>query len=253
MGETFYTVLGVEADAEVESIRSAYRDLVKEHHPDISDDPDAPERFKRLTTAKKVLVDDGERARYDRLGHDAYVRQHVDSSVWSVGTPGRDRTSTTETQRAGGRRTAGTRDRRDRRSPGGTDQRTRQRTQTSGPTPGHREPTGGTARRRRHHTAAGTSGGQSWQQASAVYQRADTDVDPGSSVLRSVFDGARAVGPWLIVHFVLILSALATGWFTFTQASNSATMSLPAVIVSILMVGAVIFLSIIHAVSQIYS
>jgi hypothetical protein len=56
MGETFYTALGVDGDADGDAIRRAYRDLVKECHPDVSDDPTAPERFKRLTTARNVLL-----------------------------------------------------------------------------------------------------------------------------------------------------------------------------------------------------
>lgn len=82
MGETFYTILGVDPDATAAQIRRGYRDQVKECHPDVNDAPDANRRFKRLTTARDVLLDDDERARYDRLGHDSYVRRHVDSSAW---------------------------------------------------------------------------------------------------------------------------------------------------------------------------
>jgi len=73
MGETYYEVLGVDSNATVDEIESAYRDRVLETHPDHSDDPDAAEQFKRVTTAKSVLTDETERTRYDRLGHDAYV------------------------------------------------------------------------------------------------------------------------------------------------------------------------------------
>ncbi|MDS0477429.1 DnaJ domain-containing protein [Natrinema sp. 1APR25-10V2] len=73
MGETYYDVLGVERDATQDDIESAYRDRVLETHPDHSDAPDAAEQFKRVTTARSVLTDGAERARYDRLGHEAYV------------------------------------------------------------------------------------------------------------------------------------------------------------------------------------
>ena len=73
MADTYYDVLGVPPDADQEAIRSAYREKVKETHPDVSDDPDAGERFKRVTRAEKVLGDEDERATYDRLGHEAYV------------------------------------------------------------------------------------------------------------------------------------------------------------------------------------
>ncbi|RZH68073.1 DnaJ domain-containing protein [Natrinema altunense] len=73
MGDTYYDVLGVDPDATQDEIESAYRDRVLETHPDHSDDPDAAERFQRVMTAKSVLTDETERARYDRLGHEAYV------------------------------------------------------------------------------------------------------------------------------------------------------------------------------------
>ncbi len=74
MGETYYDVLGVESDATREEIRSAYRERVLETHPDHNDAPDAAEQFDRVSTAESVLTDGAERARYDRLGHDSYVR-----------------------------------------------------------------------------------------------------------------------------------------------------------------------------------
>ncbi|QLG47673.1 J domain-containing protein [Natrinema halophilum] len=73
MGETYYEVLGVDPDATRDDIESAYRERVLETHPDHSDVPDAAERFQRVTKAKSILIDGAERARYDRLGHEAYV------------------------------------------------------------------------------------------------------------------------------------------------------------------------------------
>ncbi|MGQ3414025.1 DnaJ domain-containing protein [Natrinema sp. LN54] len=73
MGETYYDVLEVDPEATRDEIESAYRERVLETHPDHSDDPDAAEQFQRMTTAKSVLTDGTERARYDRLGHESYV------------------------------------------------------------------------------------------------------------------------------------------------------------------------------------
>jgi len=84
MSTTFYGVLGVGPDADEAAVRQAYRDRVTEVHPDVNDDPDANAQFKRITTAKEKLLDASERARYDRLGHASYVRNHVDCSAWSV-------------------------------------------------------------------------------------------------------------------------------------------------------------------------
>lgn len=73
MSETFYDLLGVSADASTTDIEAAYRESIKEVHPDVSDDVDASERTKRLNKAKRVLTDEAERARYDRVGHETYT------------------------------------------------------------------------------------------------------------------------------------------------------------------------------------
>lgn len=73
MPETYYDRLGVDPDATAAEIRAAYREALKETHPDVSDDPDAADRTRELVAARDVLTDERERARYDRLGHRAYV------------------------------------------------------------------------------------------------------------------------------------------------------------------------------------
>ncbi|KAA9397352.1 molecular chaperone DnaJ [Haloarcula sp. CBA1130] len=73
MTETFYDVLGVSTDASTAAIEAAYREQLKETHPDVSDAADAGEATQRLIEARDVLTDEAERARYDRVGHDAYV------------------------------------------------------------------------------------------------------------------------------------------------------------------------------------
>lgn len=73
MTETFYDLLGIPDDAGTPAIERAYRQRIKETHPDLNDDPDASEQTARLVEARDVLTDSDERARYDRLGHDAYV------------------------------------------------------------------------------------------------------------------------------------------------------------------------------------
>jgi curved DNA-binding protein CbpA len=73
MTRTFYDVLGVDAGASRERLEAAYREKVKETHPDVSDAADAESRFKRVKRAREVLTDEDERARYDRLGHARYV------------------------------------------------------------------------------------------------------------------------------------------------------------------------------------
>lgn len=66
----YYEILGVSRDAENGELKSAYRKLALEHHPDRNpNNPDAAERFKEASEAYAVLSDPEKRARYDRFGH----------------------------------------------------------------------------------------------------------------------------------------------------------------------------------------
>jgi len=93
MSHTYYEVLGVEEDAPQEDVESAYRERVKETHPDLNDEDDAADQFREVVRAEEVLGDAEERARYDELGHDAYVSRvdgvnaaGAEHSPWTAGT-----------------------------------------------------------------------------------------------------------------------------------------------------------------------
>ena len=62
-----YSVLGVARGADEKAIKTAYRKLAKELHPDRNaDNPKAAERFSEITRAYDLLTDPGKRAAYDR-------------------------------------------------------------------------------------------------------------------------------------------------------------------------------------------
>ncbi len=69
MPRDLYEVLGVPRSADNKEIKSAYRRLARQYHPDVSDEADAEDKFKEITAAYEVLSDDATRARYDRFGH----------------------------------------------------------------------------------------------------------------------------------------------------------------------------------------
>ena len=72
MSEDFYSVLGVDRDASEDEIKRAFRQKASEYHPDVSDDPNAEEKFKRIQEAKEVLLDDEKRRMYDQMGHERF-------------------------------------------------------------------------------------------------------------------------------------------------------------------------------------
>lgn len=69
----YYSVLGVERNADEATIKHAYRKLAMEYHPDRnSGDKEAEKKFKEINEAYDVLKDSQRRAAYDQFGHAAF-------------------------------------------------------------------------------------------------------------------------------------------------------------------------------------
>jgi len=66
----YYEILGVERTATAAELKSAYRKLAHQHHPDKNpDDKAAEDKFKEVSEAYAVLSDEQKRTVYDRFGH----------------------------------------------------------------------------------------------------------------------------------------------------------------------------------------
>src|SRR5258708_37412431 len=68
----YYEVLGVSRTATAQELKSAFRKLAVQYHPDKNPgDKVSEEKFKECSEAYEVLADVDKRARYDRFGHQA--------------------------------------------------------------------------------------------------------------------------------------------------------------------------------------
>jgi molecular chaperone DnaJ len=66
----YYEILGVTRESTDQEIKSAYRRLALQFHPDRNpNNPDAEEKFKEASEAYAILCDSEKRALYDRFGH----------------------------------------------------------------------------------------------------------------------------------------------------------------------------------------
>lgn len=65
--KNYYDILGVKKDASDAEIKKKYRKLVRQYHPDVSDDPDADNKIAEINNAYETLRDKDKRAEYDAM------------------------------------------------------------------------------------------------------------------------------------------------------------------------------------------
>lgn len=64
----YYSILGVSKGSSKSEIKTAYRKLARQYHPDVNKEPGAEQRFKEISNAYEVLSDDEKRSIYDKFG-----------------------------------------------------------------------------------------------------------------------------------------------------------------------------------------
>ncbi len=65
----YYEVLGVNRNATEKDLKSSFRKLALQYHPDKNPDPAASDKFKEISEAYEILSSPEKRAAYDRYGH----------------------------------------------------------------------------------------------------------------------------------------------------------------------------------------
>ena len=86
----YYEILGVNRDASDADIKSAFRKLAKQYHPDLHpNDKEAEKKFKDINEAYEVLSDEKKRAQYDQFGHAAFDPSAASLSLIHISEPTR--------------------------------------------------------------------------------------------------------------------------------------------------------------------
>ncbi|MEG0825932.1 MAG: molecular chaperone DnaJ [Bacilli bacterium] len=68
----YYEILGVDRNANETEIKSAFRKLAKQYHPDVNKEAGASEKFQEAQEAYAILSDETKRKQYDQYGHAAF-------------------------------------------------------------------------------------------------------------------------------------------------------------------------------------
>jgi molecular chaperone DnaJ len=83
----YYEILGVDKKASADEIKTAYRKLAMQYHPDKNKAPDAEEKFKEMSEAYGVLSDQSKRQQYDQFGHAGIDQRYSQEDIFKGAAP----------------------------------------------------------------------------------------------------------------------------------------------------------------------
>ena len=86
--KNYYDILGVKKDASDADIKKKYRKLVRQYHPDVSDDPDADNKIAEINNAYETIRDKDKRAEYDAMLDNPFAGQGRGFNGQSAGGQG---------------------------------------------------------------------------------------------------------------------------------------------------------------------
>lgn len=78
----YYEILGLTKGASADQIKSAYRKLAMQYHPDRNKASDAESKFKEISEAYAVLSDDKKKAQYDQYGHAGFDQMYSQEDIF---------------------------------------------------------------------------------------------------------------------------------------------------------------------------
>src|SRR5881409_2213073 len=78
----YYDVLGVPRGASKDEVKTAYRKLALQYHPDRNKDPGATEKFKEISEAYAILSDDEKRGQYDQFGREGIYQKYNTEDIF---------------------------------------------------------------------------------------------------------------------------------------------------------------------------
>lgn len=81
--DDYYSLLGVDRNVSEDQIKKAYRKMAMKYHPDRNqNNPQAEERFKKISEAYAVLSDNKKKQQYDRFGAEGFRQKFSQEDIF---------------------------------------------------------------------------------------------------------------------------------------------------------------------------